>query len=150
MGMLLVILIQSILLSVSCYISPFKSRDCSLLLSSRKNFNYNFKTLETEPHIVFLEYILYTRALEYRDKYTFSEHAFSDSNKLTYSHKLTEMLENINKHVLYPLNENDYYNVDYIEKEVEKEVEKDDEYEDEDSGFHEYSIEIINRNLENL
>ena len=141
--MLLVILIQSILLSVSCYISPFKSRDCSLLLSSRKNFNYNFKTLETEPHIVFLEYILYTRVLEYRDKYTFSEHAFSDSNKLTYSHKLTEMLENINKHVLYPLNDNDY-----IEKEVDKEVDKDDEYEDEESGFHEYSIEIINRNLE--
>ena len=58
------------------------------------------------------------------------------------------MLENINKHVLYPLNENDYYNVDYIEKEkeVEKEVDKDDEYEDEESGFHEYSIETICKN----
>lgn len=132
--MLLIILIQSILLSVSCYISPFKSRDCSLLFSSRKNINYNFKTLETEQHIIFLEYILYTRFQEYRDKY-----AFSGSNKLT------EMLENINKHVLYPLNENEFYKVDNVEKPEANNYEYETE-DDEESGFNEYSIEKICKN----
>ena len=128
--MFLIILIQSILLiNVSCYISPFKSRVCSPLLSSRRNINHNFKSLENEPHIVFLEYILYTRALEYRDKYTFSD-----------SHSFSEILNNINKYILYPLNEDEFYKVDDYKEEIYEEVEDEEEI-DEEAGFNEFSME---------
>ena len=127
--LLLVVWFQSILLSVS-YTSIIRSQ-CrpSLLFSTKKNINYNFKTLETEPHIVFMEYVLYTRAQEYRDKYT-----FSDSNKFT------EIMENMHKYILYPLNEDDYYKVDEPEK-VEIVVDETDEIYEIDEGFHEFSME---------
>ncbi len=125
---------------VSSFTIPFKTHSSSLLFSSKPKIDYSFKTLETEQHIVFMEYVLYTRIKEYRDKYMFSD-----------SPKFTEILENMHKYILYPLNENDYYKVEEeenefnglndgfkveIEEEIEEEVEEGD-----DVGFNEFSME---------
>lgn len=130
---MLVFFIQSILLTVvSCYTLPFQSRGGSLLFSSRKNIGYSFNSLESDPHIVFLEHVLYTRVKEYRDKYTFS-----------YTHSYSEIFENMNKYILYPINEDDFYKEvedDYY-KEMEAEEEEEEIVIDEEDGFHEFSME---------
>jgi hypothetical protein len=98
------------------------------LFSSRKNIGSYFHSLESEPHIVFLEYVLYTRVKEYREKYTFSE-----------IQNFSEIVENMNKYVLYPLYEDDYFKEEeVIEHEEEKEIDQED-------GFHEFSLEMYKK-----
>jgi hypothetical protein len=99
-----------------------------------------FRSLESEPNIVFLENILYTRVKEYRDKYIFSD-----------SHSFSEIFENINKYVLYPIIEEEFYKgvednyYEEMKDEDEEEIVIDEEDEEvvdeEEEGFHEYSME---------
>ena len=120
---LLVIFIQ-FLFSVSCYNTLlFRSKKCHSLFFSRNEF----RSLETEPHIVFLENVLYKRIQEYRNKYIYSD-----------SHKMTEILDNINKYILYPL-ESISGEEDVIDE--EDVIYEEDIIIDEEEGYNEFSME---------
>lgn len=138
---LLIINLLIQLLSINCYKNVVFQSKIVVVNLSRKEF----QSLESEPNIVFLENILYKRIKEYRNNYIYSG-----------SHKMVEIMENINKYILYPLTEipdieEDNKMVDFeFEPHISIDEDVIDEEINEEDGYHVFSMEKMSSKKKNI